>query len=131
MQQATNIARQMVTRWGMSDKLGPVTLARSDGAIGEPETDASVPGWRPYSEDTARLIDSEIRRVLEDSYAEAVRLLQEHRRELDALASGLLARETLDAQEILQVTGLRRSAVTQAVAPLPAVAVLSTDNRHV
>jgi cell division protease FtsH len=129
MQQATNIARQMVTRWGMSDELGPVTLARSDGAIGEPDTDASLPGWRPYSEDTARLIDSEIRRVLDDSYAEAVRLLRERRRELDALASALLEHETLDAQEVLQATGLRQSAPIPTVLPVP-VAAVATDNRH-
>jgi cell division protease FtsH len=127
MQQATTIARQMVTRWGMSDKLGPVTLARSDGAIGEPDTDASLPGWRPYSEDTARLIDSEIRRVLEDSYAEAVRLLQEQRPALDALASALLAHETLDGQDVLQVTGLRRAAAKPTILSVPAAV---SSNNH-
>ena len=129
MQQATSIARQMVTHWGMSDKLGPVTLARSDGAIGEPENDATLPGWRPYSEDTARLIDAEVRRVLEDSYAEAVRLLRERRRELDALARALLTHETLDEQEILEVTGLGRTGPQQAVAPL-AAAAFSSNNHH-
>jgi cell division protease FtsH len=108
--------------------LGPVTLARSDGAIGEPDTDASLPGWRPYSEDTARLIDAEIRRVLEDAYAKAVRLLQEQRPALDALASALLAHETLDAQEVLQVTGLRRAAAKQTVLPVPAA--VGSDNHH-
>jgi cell division protease FtsH len=63
-------------------------------------------GWRPYSDDTARLIDAEVRRILDESYAEAVRLLRQQRPELDALAKALLEHETLDEQEILQVTGL-------------------------
>jgi cell division protease FtsH len=109
MQQATSIARQMVTRWGMSDRLGPVTLAqRRDAFLGQPEGEPSGDGpWRRYSEDTARLIDAEVRRVLDDSYAEAVRLLRQNRHELDVLARALLEHETLDEQEILNVTGLR------------------------
>jgi cell division protease FtsH len=108
MQQATSIARQMVTRWGMSERLGPVTLAqRSDGFLGQPEGDASGIGpWRPYSEDTARLIDAEVRRVLDESYGEALRLLRGRRRELDALAGALLEHETLDQADIRRVTGL-------------------------
>jgi cell division protease FtsH len=62
--------------------------------------------WRPYSEETARLIDAEVRRVLENSHAEALRLYV-HRAELDALAQALLEHETLDEQEILNVRGLR------------------------
>src|SRR5205807_7853020 len=105
MQQATHLARQMVTRWGMSDELGPVTLSqRSEGFLGQPE-EPNVPNtWRAYSDDTARLIDSEVRRVLDESYAEAVRLLRQRRRELDALANALLEHETLDAEEISRVT---------------------------
>ena len=68
--------------------------------------------------------------MLENSYAEAVRLLRERRRELDALATALLAQETLDAQEVLQVTGLRRSAPRQTVGPMPGAAV-SSDNHPV
>jgi cell division protease FtsH len=120
MQQATNIARQMVTRWGMSDELGPVTLAqRSDGFLGQPEGEPNAPNsWRPYSDETARLIDSEVRRVLDESYAGAMRLLRERRSELDALANALLEQETLDEQEILRVTGLRRERTPSAI-PLP------------
>jgi cell division protease FtsH len=62
--------------------------------------------WRPYSEETARLIDAEVRRVLDESYADALRLLCQQRQELDAL----LEHETLDEQEILHVTGLRPAA---------------------
>jgi ATP-dependent Zn protease len=88
----------------------PASLAGSsdDGAVA-PDGEAGLRGWRPYSEDTARLIDSEIRRVLDESYAEASRLLRERRHELDALASALLAHETLDERDILQMTGLTQS----------------------
>jgi cell division protease FtsH len=72
MQQATSIVRQMVTRWGMSDKLGPVAVAeRTDGflRLDPAQGGAGMVGpWRPYSDDTARLIDAEVRRMLDESY---------------------------------------------------------------
>ena len=117
MQQATDLVRQMVTRWGMSDKLGPVTLAPREssslGGVGE----SPVGFNRPHSETTATLIDAEVRRMLQENYDEAVRLLREHRRELDALAEALLERETLEADEILAVTGLRPVARPESTAP--------------
>jgi cell division protease FtsH len=128
MQQATSIARQMVTRWGMSDKLGPVTLAASsDGALGQLDGEPAAPGWRPYSDDTARLIDAEVRRVLEEAHADAERMLREHRPELDVLADALLEHETLDADAINRVTGLGRRQEAMASRPLAAV---STNGRH-
>jgi cell division protease FtsH len=104
IEQATNLARNMVTRWGMSDKLGLVQLA--------PRQNPYLPGAGAYagspsiSEETARLIDSEVRRILNDAEEAAKNLLNEHRRELDALVQALLERETLDGPEILKVTGL-------------------------
>jgi cell division protease FtsH len=103
--QVTEVARDMVTRWGMSDTLGMVQLASPENPY------LGVPlGWdgrRTFSEATAQAIDAEVRRIVGESHEEARRLLREHRRELDALAQALLARETLDQQEILQVTGLQ------------------------
>jgi len=93
----------MVTRWGMSDELGPVTLAPRD------DIPTSFGTSRPYSEATARAIDVEVQRILQESHAEAARLLVEYRPQLDALAQALLERETLEEQEILKVTGLPRS----------------------
>lgn len=61
---------------------------------------------RPFSEATARTIDAEVLRIINESYEEARRRLVEHRGQLDALAAALLERETLDEQEILKVTGL-------------------------
>jgi cell division protease FtsH len=111
MQQATNLARQMVTRWGMSDRLGPVTLApRDDGFLSSPEAAFGMGmGQRPYSEATAQGIDAEVERILQEGYQQALQLLREHRDPLDRLARALVERETLEEQQILEVTGLPRA----------------------
>jgi cell division protease FtsH len=112
IEQATNLARSMVTRWGMSDRLGLVQLApRQNPYLG---TLGGFGGQQPFSEETARAIDAEVLRIIGESHQEARRLLTEHRRELDALAQALLARETLDEQEILEVTGLKRVPAVEA-----------------
>ncbi|HXR91451.1 MAG TPA: ATP-dependent zinc metalloprotease FtsH [Steroidobacteraceae bacterium] len=102
IEQATSLARNMVTRWGMSDKLGMVQLA--------PRENRYLPGSmgveRPISEATARAIDEEVRAIIGESHEQALRLLRAHRHELDALVAALLARETLNEQEVLAVTGL-------------------------
>ena len=106
IEQATMLARNMVTRWGMSDKLGMVQLApRQNEYVGG----GLLPAAKPFSEETARIIDAEVQRIIDDGHAEALRLLTQHRKELDALVEALLARETLGEQEILQVTGLPRA----------------------
>ena len=104
IEQATALARQMVTRWGMSDQLGLVQLApRENPYLGMP---TGYSGARPFSEDTARTIDAEVLRIIAESHDEARRLLTAHRKQLDALAEALVARESLNEQEILEVTGL-------------------------
>jgi cell division protease FtsH len=104
IEQASALARDMVTRWGMSDRLGMVQLApRENAFLGTVE---GLDGARPYSESTAAAIDEEVHRIISESHDEALRLLIAHRRELDALAEALLARETVDEEEILTVTGL-------------------------
>ena len=103
IEQATQLARNMVTRWGMSDRLGLVELAPPENQfLGT--VDRS--GRPPYSEATAGAVDEEVVRIIRECHEEALRLLTEHRRQLDALAEALLARETLDEGEILKVTGL-------------------------
>lgn len=105
IEQATQLARDMVTRWGMSDKLGMVQLApRRNQFLG---TTGAYDGQRPFSESTAELVDEEVRRIISDCHEEAHRLLSQHRTALDALTAALLERETLDEQEILKVTGLQ------------------------
>ncbi len=118
MQQATDLARQMVTRWGMSDKLGPVTLAPRDNPFLPGDQSPMLGASRPYSEQTAQEIDAEVERIMQECYAEGVKLLREHRPKLDALAKALIERETLDEDEILKVTGLPRARALEAL-PLP------------
>jgi cell division protease FtsH len=105
IEQATNLARNMVTRWGMSDKLGTVELAPRDNPY-LPGGAGAYGGENPYSEETARIVDEEVLRIIDECHEEARRLLGEHREELEALAEALLERETLDEEEILKVTGL-------------------------
>ncbi len=104
IEQATAIARSMVTRWGMSEKLGLVQLApRANPYLG------NAPAFgadRPFSETTAQTIDAEVQSIIGESYDEACRLLRAHRTALDALVAALLEKETLDEAEILDVTGL-------------------------
>ena len=104
IEQATALARRMVTRWGMSDRVGPVQLApRENPYLGG---SGGYTGAKPFSEATAEAIDAEVLKIIGDSHDEAKRLLSAHRKQLDALAEALVARETLNEQEILEVTGL-------------------------
>jgi cell division protease FtsH len=107
IEQATDLARRMVTRWGMSEKLGTVQLApRETPYLGGGPGGGGYPGEKSFSEETARAIDEEVFSIIDESHDEARRLLTEHRNELDALAQALLERESLDEEEILEVTGL-------------------------
>ena len=101
LQQVTEIARHMVLRWGMSDALGPISFVA-------PQDEGLPPAFQhqPYSEATSELIDAEVRRIVEESHREADRVLAAHRGTLDALAHALLKAESLNAQEIRDVTGL-------------------------
>lgn len=104
IEQATGLARQMVTRWGMSDKLGLVQLApRQNNWVGQ---GGGFMGNKPYSDETARLIDLEVAQIIQECHENAKRLLQEHRSALDALVTALIKRESLDEKEILAATAL-------------------------
>ena len=97
IQKATQLARAMVTEWGMSEKLGPLHY-------GESGNDSFMMGpqlSRPnYSAATAREIDAEVKRLVEAGYEKARDILTEHRGKLDAIAEALLERETLDGAEL-------------------------------
>ncbi|MGH7611667.1 MAG: ATP-dependent zinc metalloprotease FtsH [Candidatus Dormibacteria bacterium] len=100
LQQVTLIARQMVIHWGMSPKVGPLNLADNGDSQG------LLPAQRPYSEATAEVIDAEIRRIVEECFDEATRLLGENRARLESLVEALLREESLDEEQVLEVTGL-------------------------
>lgn len=117
IEQATNLARGMVTRWGMSERLGMVQLAPKSNPYLNGQFSA-IPRSNLISEHTAKLIDEEVSRIIGECHEEARRLLREHREQLDALAKALLESETLNEQEILKVTGLKRS---RAIDPKKAV----------
>ena len=105
IEQATGIARRMVTRWGMSDKLGMVELAARENPY--LSSGYGQMSSKNISEQTAELIDIEVRRLIQEGYVMATRLLTEHRPQLDALAKALLEGETLDEKAIRAATGLQ------------------------
>jgi cell division protease FtsH len=109
----------MVTRWGMSERVGLVQLApRENPYLGG---SGGYTGERPFSEATAEAIDAEVRRILSEAHEDARRLLIAHRKQLDALATALVARETLSEHEILEVTGLPPAPpLVSAMLPVPA-----------
>ncbi|MBE3556219.1 MAG: ATP-dependent zinc metalloprotease FtsH [Firmicutes bacterium] len=96
-EQATQIVRNMVTRWGMSKRLGPIVL-------GNPHQEVflgrDLGNERNYSEEVAKEIDEEIRRILDAAYKRAMETLTEHRDQLDLLANTLIEKETLTEEEI-------------------------------
>jgi len=104
IEQATHLARMMVTRWGMSERLGMVQLSPRDNPY--LNSMGGYGGEKPFSEETAKIIDAEVLRIIAESHQEAQKLLTKHRKQLDALAIALIERETLDEEEILKVTGL-------------------------
>lgn len=100
IQQATKTARAMVTDYGMSDRIGMVKLGEADTeAFGH----GSGEGPRSFSDETAAIIDEEVRRLLDNAMREAWRILSENRGVLDTLASRLLEEETLDEAQLAQI----------------------------
>ncbi len=100
LQQVTVIAHEMVVRWGMSPKIGPLAFREEGSGDG-------LGLSRPYSEATAREVDTEVKRIADECFAEAIRLLAEHRAQLEALTQALLKEDSLGEEQILSVTGLQ------------------------
>jgi cell division protease FtsH len=130
IEQATRLARMMVTRWGLSEELGTVSYGENQDEV---FLGMSVSRTQNASEATVQKIDKEIRRFVEEGYNEATRILTEKRADLETLAKGLLEFETLSGDEItdllngkkpnresvLEPTGPRTSAVPPAGKPRP------------
>ncbi|WP_455419844.1 ATP-dependent zinc metalloprotease FtsH [Limosilactobacillus fermentum] len=97
-EQATQIARAMVTQYGMSDKIGPVELQSSGQVFTGQGYDQS-----PYSEQTAALVDQEVRRILLEGHEQALHIIETHREQHKLIAEALLKYETLDEKQILSL----------------------------
>ena len=109
IQQVTGIARGMVARWGMSEKVGFVTVAPQQGQS------PLLPGADPVSEATQELVDAEVRRIVDEEMDATRGLVAENRERLDRLVEALLERETLDEVDAYAAAGIDRTG-----APAPA-----------
>jgi cell division protease FtsH len=134
LEQVTNIARQMVGRWGMSDKIGLVTVL--PGPNDDPMLFPGSPG--NAAQETLEMVDAEVRRIVEECYGIALRRLRDNRDRLEALAQALLDRETLDEKDAYQVAGFpspseeelrarEREAAGAALEPHPTARLESGD----
>jgi cell division protease FtsH len=100
LQQVARVARQMVTRFGMSEKLGPVALGRSQGGM---FLGRDIAAERDFSEETAATIDEEVSQLVEEAYRRATAVLNDNRSVLDELAEMLVEKETVDAEELQEL----------------------------
>ena len=102
LKKATQLARRMVCQWGMSDKVGPVTFRQGET---HPFLGREIAEQKDFSEETARLIDEEVRGIIQGMEEKARKILESNRDKLDALARGLLEHETLSREEIDDLLG--------------------------
>jgi cell division protease FtsH len=116
LERATKLARKMVCNWGMSDKLGPVTFGKTDEHVFLGKEMAQS---KDYSEATAQVIDSEIRRIIEEAEDKATRTLSENIDKLHALARALLERETVDSREVDEIIGTTPGDPEEIETPAP------------
>jgi len=100
LQQVAQVARQMVTRFGMSDTLGPVALGRAQGGM---FLGRDIAAERDFSEDTAATIDAEVSELVDAAYKRATKVLVDNQSVLDELAEMLVERETVDAEELQEL----------------------------
>ena len=122
IQVATNIARKMVTEWGMSDTMGPIAYEEPEGQV---FLGYSISKRKNMADSTALMVDKEIRRIIDEAYKRTEKLLKEHKKELDILAHGLVEYETLSGEEITKLLAGKKirqeSKKKSAVKPRPTV----------
>jgi cell division protease FtsH len=118
LERATELARKMVCNWGMSEELGPLTFGKREEHIFLGREFAQS---KDFSEETARTIDSAIKNLVLSAYQRAKELLAGHRAQLQALAQGLLAQETLDSQEIDRILNSFATPSEEPESPDPAL----------
>ncbi|MDD4954713.1 MAG: AAA family ATPase, partial [Candidatus Omnitrophica bacterium] len=107
LEKASQMARHMVMKFGMSDRLGNITLGRREGPV---FLGRDLLEEKNYSEETARIIDEEVKKVIDSSYAKAKELIMHNIDKLKALSNALLEKEVLDGEEVKKITGLVREA---------------------
>jgi len=117
IERATELARKMVTQWGMSEELGPLTYGQPQQEIFLGREFAQ---HRDYSESTALAIDREVKRLVTENYERAKGLIIDHKNALVAVAEALIERETLSADDLDRILG--EQGISTAVAPAPAPA---------
>jgi cell division protease FtsH len=100
IERATEIARNMVTKWGLSDKLGPLTYSEDDGEV---FLGRSVTQHKQVSDDTAHTIDEEVRKIIDANYKRAESLLKENVEKLHSMANALVKYETIDQSQIKDI----------------------------
>ena len=113
-ERATEIARNMVTRYGMSDELGPMVYGENEGEI---FLGRSVTTQKNVSESTMQKVDEEIRKIIDGQYAVARRLLEDNRDKVEAMAKALLELETIDAEQIDDIMAGRPPRAPKAPPP--------------
>ena len=104
IERATSIARRMVANWGMSETIGPVSFKQSEE---HPFLGKEMHSYREFSEETARIIDIEVQKIMQSSHETAMDMLTEHRDRLDALAGELLEHEDLERSDLQRILGPR------------------------
>jgi len=109
LEMATQLARRMVTQFGMSDRLGNVTLGRREGLI---FLGRDIMEEKNYSEETARLIDQEVKAIVDEGYTKAKNLLQQNLDKLKLLSGSLLEKEVLDGEEVKRLLGIEKKDLT-------------------
>ena len=102
LQQVARVAKQMITRFGMSDRLGPVALGRQQGNM---FLGRDIMSERDFSEETAAAIDEEVRKLVDTAYIRAKEVLVNNRQVLDEIAQMLIEKETVDAEELQEILG--------------------------
>ncbi|GAB4520329.1 MAG: ATP-dependent zinc metalloprotease FtsH [Anaerolineae bacterium] len=110
LRRVTDLARRMVAQFGMSKVIGPLNFGDDDR---QPFLGYSISQGRNYSEETAAKIDTEVRRIVEDAYDTTIRVLEENRDKLDALARGLLDNEVIEQAHMLRIIGISREEATE------------------
>jgi len=109
LEMATQMARRMVTQFGMSERLGHVTLGRREGLI---FLGRDIMEEKNYSEETARVIDEEVKKLVDEGYSKAKSVLQQHLDKLKLLSSTLLEKEVLSGEEVKNLLGIQKADLT-------------------